>query len=70
VGLAAGREGAGHGEENDFLVGPFFGGVVFLRAAAGGGVGVGYWGPSMGKVLDVYNGCGFWVRELEASLVG
>lgn len=45
--LAAGREGAGHGEEDDFLVGPGAGGVVFLGATAGCGVGVGDGGPSV-----------------------
>jgi hypothetical protein len=33
---AAGREGAGDGEEDDLFVGPFGGGVVGYRDAAGG----------------------------------
>lgn len=44
--LAAGGEGAGDAEEDDFLVRPFFAGVVLLGAAAGGGVRVGDGRPS------------------------
>jgi hypothetical protein len=47
VGLATGCEGAGDGEENYFLVGPFFAGVVFLGAAADGRVRVGNGCPSV-----------------------
>ena len=46
--LATWSEGAGHGEDDDFLVGPFFAGVVLLRAAASSGVGVGNGRPSTG----------------------
>ena len=53
VRLAARGEGAGHGEEDDFLVSPFFAGVVFLGAAAGGGVGVGDGRPSVGGCVLV-----------------
>ena len=48
VRLAARREGTGHGEQDDFLVYPFFAGVVFLRTAAGGWVSVGNGCPSVG----------------------
>lgn len=47
VRLAAGREGTGHGEQDDFLVCPFFAGVVFLRTATGGWVSVGNGCPSV-----------------------
>lgn len=46
-GLAAGSEGAGHREQDDFLVGPFFRRVVFLGTPAGRGVCVGNGRPSV-----------------------
>ena len=45
-GLAAGREGAGHGDEDDFLAGEVLGGVVLLWAAAVGRVRVDDWNPA------------------------
>jgi hypothetical protein len=36
---AAGRKGAGHGKEHNFLICPFLAGVVVLGDAAGGYVG-------------------------------
>jgi hypothetical protein len=40
VGLAAGGEGAGDGNEDDLFARPFFRGIVLLGTAAGGGVGI------------------------------
>lgn len=45
--LTAGCEGAGDREDDDFLVCPLLAGVVFLRAAAGGGVTVSNGRPSI-----------------------
>jgi hypothetical protein len=52
VGLATRGEGAWDGEENYFLVGPFFARIVFLGTAADGGVGVSDGRPSV-SVLSV-----------------
>jgi hypothetical protein len=55
VGLAAGREGAGNGEEDDLLVRPFFASIVFLGTAARGGVAVGNGCPSTWKrIMSAY----------------
>ena len=59
--------GAGDGEEDDFLVGPFFGGVVFLGAAADGGVRVGYGRPSVCGLLEAVPGTFADLRELGMS---
>jgi hypothetical protein len=49
-GLTAGREGAGDGDQHDFLAGELLGGVVRLREAAGGRAGVGDRGPAVRSV--------------------
>jgi hypothetical protein len=50
-----GSEGAGDGEEDNFLVCPLFAGVVGLGTAAGGRVSVGNGSPSVMVVLDLCN---------------
>ena len=63
-----GSKSAGHGEEDDFLVRPFFAGVVFLGTAAGGGVGVGDGRPAAVLLLDAVqlHAYGGGVRRREA----
>lgn len=51
-----GSESARHGEEDDFLVCPFFAGIVFLGAAAGGRVVVRNGCPS---VMSIISPCTF-----------
>lgn len=45
--LAAGSEGTGNGEDDDFLVCPLLASIVLLRAATCGGVAVRDGGPSI-----------------------
>jgi hypothetical protein len=53
VHVLPGSEGAGDREEDDFLVGPLLAGVVLLRTAARGWVGVSNGSPSISIVLAV-----------------